>query len=128
MSSVHTDRLAKLRRSVDRAYGEDWIFRPMARASGPNAAASADPSRAVVDPLVGLYEERPALAFDSARVASFAPTPSAGSAPVVHLVVPDFDIRAGDHLERKSSGEVFMLSEPRRSGFGRVAWRLTSAQ
>lgn len=123
-----TDRLAKLRRSVDDAWAEEWIFRPMVRTVGPNAAAATDPDRRIVDPLFGIYEERPALAFESTRVASFAPTPSAGSTPLLHLAGIDIDVRTGDRVERKASGEIYVLSEPRHFGHGRVAWRLTIAR
>ena len=128
MTTPLTPRLAKLRRSVERAWGEEWIFRPMVRVTGPNAGAVADTGRAVVDPVVGIYEERPALAFESARVASFASTPSTGSVPLIHLAAVEFEIRPGDRVERKATGDLFMVSEPRPSAHGRVAWRLTTAR
>lgn len=127
MNTAMEDRLARLRRSVEGAWGEDWVFRPMSRPAGPNAAAVPDPRRPVVDPIVGVYAEAPALAFETARGASFAPTPSAGSTPMIHLVSGDLAVRTGDRVERKATGEVFTLSTPRPSGHGRVAWHLMAA-
>jgi hypothetical protein len=129
MAGTFADRLARARRSVDAAFAEDWIFRPMARPVGPNAAAVPDPDRAIVDPFVAIQRETPADAFSTGRVASFSPTPSAGSIHTASYVVADgVDVRQGDRLENKASGLVYSVSRPQPYGRGRMTVTLTLAR
>lgn len=120
-------RLAGMARAqTARLSGEAAEFLPMVRTAGPNGAATPDPLRDVVS-IVAVFAEEPALAFESQRVASFAPTASAGTTVTACFDVGGLDIRVGDRLRRLADETSWMIVERQPDGLGGIACRLAIA-
>ncbi len=112
------------RRQTTRLSGEPAEFRPMTRPAGPNGAAVADGAREAL-PIVAIFAENADEVFDSARVASFAATSSAGSRLTATFDVGGLEIRAGiDRVARLGTGDVFVVTERQSDGMGGVTCRL----
>jgi hypothetical protein len=104
-------------------------IRPMARV-GPNGAASVDPTRSIT-PISVIFAEHPAELFDSARVASYSPTPSAVVVPVAVFETAALGglvlVAGRDRIVRTSTGEAWILAERLPDGLGGESWRLAAA-
>lgn len=126
MGSVFASLAGLARAQTARLSGEAAEFRPMARLGGPNGAASPDTARSSAT-VVAIFAENADEVFETARGASFAPVPAAGSQLTASFDVGDLDIRAGDRLAREATGEVFSITEKRFDGLGGITCRLAIA-
>ena len=128
MASPFSGLAALCRAQTTAMSGEAAELRPMARGGGLNAAAAADPTREATE-LTAIFAEEPAQAFDSARVASFAPLAVAGSTLTATFDGGGLDLRAGlDRLARLADNTVWLISTVEPDGLGGVTCRLSRAE
>ena len=104
---------------VDALFGENFVIRPYANAADVNAAPGPDPARDVLG-LVGVWMSKPANprepnAYDPRE---YRRPGAEGDVPHVEFsswalaAFQDFDLRAGDRIDRPSNNTSYQARTP----------------
>ena len=123
MPSKFAAMAARAGAAVDRTFGEDFDYLPYV-ATDPNARAVVDGSRAVTRIKAAYSAPHARATAGPARHPSVELTRGAHATnrPSAEFDIAQlpYEVRHGDRLKRIDTGVVYIISEPRRNGMGRV--------